>query len=71
MLPRSFREMKNHPVRSGVSGSGPAEFFLHGWGRINLRRSYGEGERLERLREFSYWGETSFASRRKCGEGML
>lgn len=69
MLPRSFREMKNHPVRSGVSGL--AEFFLHGWGRINLRRSYWEGERLERLREFSYWGETSFASRRKCGEGML
>lgn len=44
MLPRSFREMKNHPVRSRVSGSGPAEFFLHGWGRINLRRSYWEGE---------------------------
>lgn len=69
MLPRSFREMKNHPVRSGVSGL--AEFFLHGWGRINLRRSYGEGERLERLREFSYWGEFREQEKMRGGDVVI
>lgn len=65
VLPRSFREMKNHPVRFfGFRGRGRI-FPLRGWGRINLRWK-SRGQRgigaVTRIFLLGRDDETSFAS---------